>query len=339
MPKRFTDTDQWKKAWFRKLDPKMKLFWHYICTNCDYCGIWDVDFEMASFVIGNKYEQDKVMLAFEGKIECIEKDKIFIPTFISFQYGATPGSSKQHQSVNRRLQSYGIEWSDIGSSKNQTSIVTHTEDLQIKNKATSQTAETLGKAKIIRDQISEIRRAYPLNNGGEIANKSVQSAIKDHTFEKVLLGTNGYAKKMIGQDPKYIKSTARFFKEEVFLDFIGNEKLISAYEQHSDPYQLAKFFHEGVRNWTAGIMATEPEIQAAAVHMEEMLSRKEINPPMIVELCKWVDKHKAKKNNNEEWSWRNILRTAKDLKERFLRNDFHEFTKGYTPRQIPTEQN
>ena len=330
MPKRFTDTDQWKKAWFRKLDPKMKLFWHYICTNCDYCGIWDIDFEMASFVIGNKYDQDKVLLAFEGKIELIEQDKIFIPSFISFQYGATPGASKQHQSVNRRLQEYGIEWTELGSKKRTIPIATQ----ESQPETTSRTTETLEKAKIIKDQVNQIRAAYPLNNGGEIANKSVQQAIKVHGFEKVLLGTNNYAKKMIGQDPKYIKSTARFFKEEVYLDFDGEEKAILTFPQDSDPYQLSKFFYEGVRNWTAGIMATEPEIQAGAVHMEEMLARQEIEPPMIVDLCKWIDKHSAKKISGDTWSWRTIMRTAKDLKERFLRNEFHEFTKSYKNRSV-----
>lgn len=335
MPKRFTDTDKWKKAWFRKLPPKMKLFWDYITTNCDYCGIWDVDFEMASFVIGNKYNQDEVLIAFEGKIQFIEEDKIFIPSFIHFQYGATPGASKQHQSVDKRLKNYGIQWTELGSMLPKTSNERVTSETSQEVEATKETGkanEVLERAKRVRNQIEQIRNEYPLKNGGEPANRAVEKAVKNHSFEDVLEGTKNYAKKMMGQDPKYIKSTARFYNEEVFLDFVGEDKAILAYSQDSDAYQLSKFFYEGVRNWTAGIMATEPEIQAGAVHMEEMLERNEINPPMIVELCKWVDKHKARKNNNEEWSWRNVLRTAKDLKERFLRNDFHEFTKSYTNR-------
>ena len=53
MAKRFIETDIWKKSWWRKLPPKIKLFYIYMICNCDHAGIWsDVDLELAEFQIG-----------------------------------------------------------------------------------------------------------------------------------------------------------------------------------------------------------------------------------------------------------------------------------------------
>ena len=330
MPKRFTDTDKWKKAWFRKLTPKMKLFWDYVTTNCDYCGIWDIDWEMASFVVGQKYDESEVLKAFNGKIQFIEEDKLFIPSFIHFQYGATPSNSKQHQSVKRRLEQYGLEWerlSDVTRTSGPTQQSILGEATESEPKASSKAQELLQKAKEQKEQVEQIRTIYPLNNGGEPANKAIAKAIKEHGFEVVKNGTQVYFDKVRGTDPKFIKSTARFFTEEVFLDFQTDTRI--SYPHDELEYKLSKFFYEGVKNWTAGIMANEVEIQAGASHISEMLARSEVDGEMIHSLILWIDKHKAKTMNNSEWSWRDIIRTAKDLKERFLKNAFHEFTKSY----------
>ena len=71
-----------------------------------------------------------------------------------------------------------------------------------------------------QSEIAQIREVYPLNNGGDVANKSIKKAISDHGFEKVLQGTTKYAEKNRTTEKKFIKSTVRFFKEEVFLDYL-----------------------------------------------------------------------------------------------------------------------
>ena len=52
--KRFIDTNIWNKQWFRQLELKRKLLWLYITTKCDHAGIWDADFEAASFFYRRK---------------------------------------------------------------------------------------------------------------------------------------------------------------------------------------------------------------------------------------------------------------------------------------------
>jgi len=54
MVKRFTETTKWLDPWFRKLPAKVKIFWMYLIDSCDNAGFWIVDFELASFLIGEK---------------------------------------------------------------------------------------------------------------------------------------------------------------------------------------------------------------------------------------------------------------------------------------------
>jgi hypothetical protein len=88
MAKRLSDTDVWKKEWFRKLKPKYKCFWNYILSNCNIAGIWDSDFDLASFQIGEPIKREEVTKIFEGQILIFnDGKKWFIKDFVKFQYG------------------------------------------------------------------------------------------------------------------------------------------------------------------------------------------------------------------------------------------------------------
>jgi len=39
MAKRFTDTEKWNEDWFLEIINPHKLFWIYICDNCNHAGI------------------------------------------------------------------------------------------------------------------------------------------------------------------------------------------------------------------------------------------------------------------------------------------------------------
>lgn len=88
MAKRLTDTDKWKKQWFRTMPPEYKCFWHFILDYSDFAGIWDVDFGLAEFYIGRKIDPDKIKSFFTKQIIIIAGGKRwFIIDFIVFQYG------------------------------------------------------------------------------------------------------------------------------------------------------------------------------------------------------------------------------------------------------------
>ena len=113
MAKRFIDTKLWDKAWFRRLDPKSKLVWIYIVTKCDHAGVWDCDWEAASFFIGDKVNYNELPQSILEKMIPIESFKnnetqYFIPSFIEYQYGMLRENSKPHLSVIKRLTEKGL---------------------------------------------------------------------------------------------------------------------------------------------------------------------------------------------------------------------------------------
>ena len=87
MSKRFTDSEKWKKKWFRNLPDKSKLFWVYILDSCSVSGIWEVDFELAKFFCG-KLDIEKVKKdLFKQYIEIENGKRWFVKYFILLQYG------------------------------------------------------------------------------------------------------------------------------------------------------------------------------------------------------------------------------------------------------------
>lgn len=109
MPKRFTDTEKWRKKFIKNLSPEYKLFWFYLLDDCDYAGIWHVDFEIAQIRIGMEIDQSEVRKIFKEKIiEFDDNEKWFLPDFIDFQYGELNENNRAHASVIRILKKYKL---------------------------------------------------------------------------------------------------------------------------------------------------------------------------------------------------------------------------------------
>ena len=122
MAKRLTDTDKWKKEWFRELKPTQKLFWYYILDDCDIAGIWDVDFGTACFKTGARLDPEDLQNALSRHIKIIDEGKRwFILDFIRFQYGCDIGELSQHSPVQKGvlavLTRRGIDRVSIGYKK------------------------------------------------------------------------------------------------------------------------------------------------------------------------------------------------------------------------------
>ena len=105
MAKRLSSTEKWDKSWFRKLKPKYKCFWEFLRDKCDLIGLWDIDFEAATFHVGEKISDD-VFDVFKDKI-IKHNDKILILGFCHFQYGETlnlksPIHKKVYESLKKQ---------------------------------------------------------------------------------------------------------------------------------------------------------------------------------------------------------------------------------------------
>lgn len=111
MPKRFTDTEKWKKPFIRSLKAPYKLLWLYICDDCDHSGIWQVDIEVAEIRIGEKLDCTKAIQFFGDKIIPLDNgSKWFIPSFIEFQYpSGLSENNKAHTGIIKNLERYNTE--------------------------------------------------------------------------------------------------------------------------------------------------------------------------------------------------------------------------------------
>lgn len=90
MANRYTATEKWTKSWFCGLSPTYKLFFLYLCENCNNAGIWEVNWPMVRFhihenepldpnVFGSR-EEDGIPRVIE-----ISESKWFLRTFVLFQ--------------------------------------------------------------------------------------------------------------------------------------------------------------------------------------------------------------------------------------------------------------
>jgi len=86
MPKRFTDTDIWKKKWYRQLSPNGKIAFKYIMDNCDNVGVWDGDTEVADFLIGEDIDWASLVEKINGNIQILDCGKWWVVDFVRFQH-------------------------------------------------------------------------------------------------------------------------------------------------------------------------------------------------------------------------------------------------------------
>lgn len=108
MPKRFIDSNLFRKNFVRGLKGSSKLLWIYLFCDCDNAGIWEVDLEIASIYIGFPVSIEDIK-KFNGKIYFFDNGKkIFIPEFISFQYGELNDNNPAHKGVIRELTKYQL---------------------------------------------------------------------------------------------------------------------------------------------------------------------------------------------------------------------------------------
>lgn len=114
MSKRFTDTEKYKKEFIRSLPFQYKLLWDYLYHDCNFAGIWYVDFEVAQIRIGQDApinKKDALTWFNNGEDRIIEINngkKWFLKPFIPFQYGCLLQTNKLHIGVIRELVKEGV---------------------------------------------------------------------------------------------------------------------------------------------------------------------------------------------------------------------------------------
>lgn len=110
MSKRFCDTELWQKEWFQDLSLLEKITVKYIFENCDCAGVWNANFKLASFIIGEKIDKTIIDTINSKKLqfEFLDNGNIFIIDFIKFQYGTLSENCKPHKPIIEKLKNYGL---------------------------------------------------------------------------------------------------------------------------------------------------------------------------------------------------------------------------------------
>jgi len=110
MAKRFTNSGKWQTKWFRGLSPTNKLFWHYLNDSCNHAGIWEVDFGLASYQLGEELNEEETKKTFADKITVFDNgERWIINDFVEFQYGELQLTNNAHKSVMKILRKHGLE--------------------------------------------------------------------------------------------------------------------------------------------------------------------------------------------------------------------------------------
>ena len=110
MSKRYTDTEKWKKQWFRKLTPIEKATWYFITEQCDNVGVWDADKGVAEFMVGGEIDWDAFIARINNNIEILDNGKWWIVDYCKFQHtDLSPDSkSKPVMSYIKLLKKHGL---------------------------------------------------------------------------------------------------------------------------------------------------------------------------------------------------------------------------------------
>jgi hypothetical protein len=102
--KRFTETTKWNDPWFMDLPVKYKLFWLYICDQCDVAGFWEPNMRLAVAQIGEPIELVEILRVFEKRIEQIRDGKLWIKKFVQFQQGTELNpANNAHRGILKRF--------------------------------------------------------------------------------------------------------------------------------------------------------------------------------------------------------------------------------------------
>lgn len=107
--KRFTSTEKWDKDWFCSLSLRSKCFWFYLVDKCDAAGVWEPNYRLASFQIGEAVAE-RDLSVFGDRVRALPCGKVWLTGFVEFQYGRLSRECKPHQKVFDLLARYGIEY-------------------------------------------------------------------------------------------------------------------------------------------------------------------------------------------------------------------------------------
>jgi hypothetical protein len=117
MAKRFTATEIWDEDWFLDMPNEYKLFWYYMLSSCDHCGLFKVNLRSFCSQLGVTLTPNKALELFntgKERIREISKSLWLIEDFFVFQYGEKFNrKNRVHESIEKSYLKHGIKLTSI----------------------------------------------------------------------------------------------------------------------------------------------------------------------------------------------------------------------------------
>jgi len=139
MAKRFTDTMKWNEDWYLDLSLSNKMFWIYICDNCDHAGIFKPNKRMFELLIGEKVNTNKFLESInqdKPRIIVLGNGRWYLTGFIEFQYGGNLSpNNRVHKSILTLLNKNDIDWEHIADTEEATKLPKPIKDDESKPKS------------------------------------------------------------------------------------------------------------------------------------------------------------------------------------------------------------
>jgi hypothetical protein len=114
MPRRIAITERWNEdAWFGELPLRLKIFYIYLCDRCDCAGIWEPNWRVADFEIGEHFDPEDTLQKLQPKVTLLPSGKWVVANFVYVQYRVSiadlkPEKNTVHLGVVRRLAKEGL---------------------------------------------------------------------------------------------------------------------------------------------------------------------------------------------------------------------------------------
>ncbi len=213
MSKRLTDSKKWRNGWFRKLNIKAKLAWIYLCDECDFIGLFKIDYELASFQLDFDITPTLVRQWFGDKIFFFESDKIFIVPFFEFQYGESKDSWTAKSRAKDKIEALGFKVENNKVIIEKTTVIPQSPDCDPTGLSICISKCESNNVLNKEEKIEKIYRDhYPLKKGKSEGLKTLSRSIKTDqdltNLEKAVLKYKASIKP--GTDPKFIQHFSTF---------------------------------------------------------------------------------------------------------------------------------
>jgi hypothetical protein len=225
MAKRFTDTTKWKRPWFRTLGIHAKVLWQYMCDECDHAGIFIADFELVSFQVGFKVDEEKLTAWLGDKLVRVDRDKYFIPSFFEFQYGGSDAMFRAKQGALKVLADHALIDPATGQIKDLTNSCLRPPKgsltlIELQGIGTITGKELIpdfsAKQRVTQVELEEAYKEYPRKEGKSEGMRLARAEIKTKSdlanFRKAI-GHYRDKCKSAGKAPEFIKYFSSFMAE------------------------------------------------------------------------------------------------------------------------------